>query len=300
MDARTSLAARVLRTFGVAVVATIALAGTSSATRQSPAPALTGALTFYAPFDGTLDASVARGDRRLYSAASRKEAARASVGAPAEAVQLARGEGRYGDALRVNLKSTPFVFFKGDGNIAYRPRDWSGTVSIWMRLDPDRDLLPGYSDPLIITPRGWNDAAMFVDFTRDDVPRRFRFAAFADRGVWDPGKREWEVVPVAERPMVEITGPRFASDRWTHVAWTWSHFNTGRADETLVCYLDGAPVGSLTGRTQTFTWEPREVAIALGVEFRGLMDELAIFNRALSAEEVRSLQHARLTPGSPR
>ena len=157
------------------------------------------------------------------------------------------GEGRYGDALRVNLKSSPFVFFKGDGNIAYRPRDWSGTVSIWMRLDPDRDLLPGYSDPLIITPRAWNDAALFVDFTRDDVPRRFRFAAFADRGVWDPGKREWEAVPVAERPMVEITGPRFASDRWTHVAWTWSHFNTGRADGTLACYLDGPPVGRSPG-----------------------------------------------------
>ncbi len=55
-------------------------------------------------------------------------------------------------------------------------------------------------------------------------------------------------------------------------------------------------MGTLAGRTQTFTWEPGEVAIALGVEFRGLMDELAIFNRALSADEVRLLHRLRLTP----
>jgi hypothetical protein len=281
---------------GVALVATSGLAALTGATRQSAVSPLTDALTFHAPFDGTLDASVARGDPRLYSAPSRKEATGAIAGAPAEAIQLAHGEGRYGDALRVRLKSSPFVFFKGERNIEYRQADWSGTVSVWMRLDPDRDLAPGFSDPLIITPRAWNDAALFIDFTRDDVPRRFRFAAFADRGVWDPGRREWEAVPVAERPMVEITGPRFASGRWTHVAWTWTHFNTGRADGTLVCYLDGQAVGTLAGRTQTLTWVPHEVAIALGVEFRGLMDELAIFNRALSADEVRLLHRLRLTP----
>lgn len=268
----------------------------TGATRQSGVSRLTDALTFHARFDGTLDASFALGDPKLYSAPSRKDADRAVAAVPAEAMQLARGEGRYGDALRITLKSSPFVFFKGEGNIAYRPRDWSGTVSVWMRLDPDRDLAPGFSDPLIITPRAWNDAALFVDFTRDDVPRRFRFAAFADRGVWDPGRREWEAVPVAERPMVELTGPRFAADRWTHVAWTWSRFNTGANDGVLACYIDGEPVGTLAGRTQTYTWDPREVAIALGVEFRGLIDELAMFNRALAPVEVRMLQQFRLKP----
>lgn len=284
---RTAAAALALLT----ALATLGVSATSNTPEQPPA-SLRDALTLHAPFDGTLDATVALGDKRLYAAASRKEAPHAVAGPAADAVQLAPGEGRHGDALRITLKSTPFVFFKGERNIAYRTHDWSGTVSVWMRLDPDRDLAPGYSDPLIITPRAWNDAAMFVDFTRDDVPRRFRFAAFADRTAWDPGRREWEAVPVAERPMVELTGPRFAADRWTHVAWTWSRFNTGGTDGVLACYIDGEPVGTLSGRPQHYTWDPREVTIALGVEFRGLMDELAIFNRALTPGEIRALHQS--------
>jgi hypothetical protein len=248
-------------------------------------------MTFHAGFDGTTDARFALGDRVLYSSASRKEAGAAVAVVPdAAAVQLARGEGRRGDALRLKVGASPFVFYKGERNIAWQPRDWSGTVSLWMQLDPDADLAPGYSDPLIITPRAWNDAALFVDFTRDDVPRRFRFAAFADRKVWDPATREWETVPIAERPMVEMTGRRFARGKWTHVAWTWNRFNTGLADGVLTCYLDGEAVGTLSGRVQTFTWDPKEVSIALAVQYIGLMDELAIFNRALTAAEVRRLR----------
>ena len=226
-----------------AMAAVVMFALTPAAlSRQTPPP--NAALTFYASFDGGTTATYALGDPELYSAPSRQDAGSATQGL-AGGVQIARGEGRHGDALRLRLKSSPFVFFKGAGNVAYSPRNWSGTVSFWMNLDPDADLLPGYSDPLIVTPRAWNDAALFVDFTRDDVPRRFRFAAFADRDVWDPARREWEAVPVAERPMVEIAGKRFARGKWTHVAWTWERFNTGQADGTLTCYLDGLPVGTL-------------------------------------------------------
>lgn len=272
-----------------AVLGSALAVATLAGAPQPPVPSHREALTFHASFDGGLNASFALGDPTLYSAPSRAEASRGTPGAPSDAVQLAKGEGRRGDALRIRVKASPFVFFKGERNIAYQPRNWSGTVSVWLRLDPDRDLAPGYSDPLIITPRAWNDAALFIDFTRDDVPRRFRFAAFADRGVWDPAKREWDAVPVAERPMVEVTGPRFARDRWTHIVWTWTRFNTGAADGAFACYLDGEPAGSLSDRLQTYTWDPREVSIALGVQFIGLMDELTIFNRALTPAEVRSI-----------
>lgn len=299
MDARTFLTRGRATAVALAIVTALGAAtgptASSDAPTQASAP-LRDALTFLAPFDGSLDAAVALGDRKLYVAASRKQASEAVAGSSSDVVRLAPGEGRYGDALRVRLKSSPLVFFRGERNMVYRSRDWSGTVSVWLRLDPDRDLAPGYSDPLIITPRAWNDAAMFVDFTSDDVPRRFRFAAFADRGNWDPARREWEAVPVAERPMVELTGPRFAGTRWTHVAWTWSRFNTGGTDGVLACYLDGKPVGTLTGRPQTYTWDPREVTIALGVEFRGLMDELALFNRALTPLEIQTLHRVRLMP----
>lgn len=250
--------------------------------------ALGDALTFHASFDAGLDADYGRGDQTLYSASSRKAVANATPGAPAEAVARVPG-GRYGDAVRIRLKSSPLVFYRGAGNIAYSPRDWSGTVSVWFSLDPDKELAPGYSDPLIITPRAWDDASLFVDFTRDDVPRRFRFAAFADKGVWNPSGRQWETVPVAERPMIEITGRRFAAGAWTHVAWTWERFNTGRPDGVVRAYLDGVPVGVLAERQQTYTWNPADVLVAFGVEYIGLMDELAIFDGALTADQIRAL-----------
>jgi hypothetical protein len=276
-----------LRVASFLVLAATALA--APAQPRSPGGTLGGALTFHAPFDGTLDATFAAGDPRLYSAKDRRSAAAATPGVNPEQVKLVRGAGRHGDAVRMTLKASPLVFYRGERNIQYAPRDWSGTVSVWLSLDPDKELAPGYSDPLIITPRSWDDASLFVDFTRDDVPRRFRFAAFADKTVWNPGGRGWDDVPVAERPMIEVAKPPFASGKWTHVAWTWSGFNAEGTGGVLRGYLDGTLAGTLTGRRQMYTWNPAEVLIALGVEYNGLVDELAIFNRALSDEEIRTL-----------
>jgi hypothetical protein len=256
---------------------------------RSSGAALGAALTFHAPFDGTLDAAYAAGDPRLYSAKDRRSAPAATPGVNPELVTMVRGAGRHGDAVRMTLRASPLVFYRGQRNIQYAERDWSGTVSVWLSLDPDKELAPGYSDPLIITPRSWDDASLFVDFTRDDVPRRFRFAAFADKAVWNPAGRGWDDVPVAERPMIEVAKPPFASGTWTHVAWTWSGFNAEGTGGVLRGYLDGRPAGTLTGRRQMYTWNPAEVLIALGVEYNGLVDELAIFNRALSDEEIRTL-----------
>ena len=275
-------------------LAVIFLAVVSIASPLQPAGrggtvALAKALSFHAPFDATLDAAYARGDARLYSARDRKAAGTPAPGADASVISIGPREGRYGGAARISLRSSPLIFYKGEKNVRYAARDWSGTISVWLSLDPDRELLPGYSDPLIVTPRAWDDASLFVDFTRDDVPRRFRFAAFADKGVWNPAGLRWEDVPVAERPMIEVSRPPFASGKWTHVAWTWEGFNTDGPNGLVRAYLDGKPAGTLAGRRQVYTWNPAEVLIAFGVEYRGLMDELAIFDRALGADEVNAL-----------
>ena len=53
---------------------------------------------------------------------------------------------------------------------AAREENWDGTISFWLRLEPNRDLRPGYSDPLLVTPRAWNDASFFTDFTKMKRP----------------------------------------------------------------------------------------------------------------------------------
>jgi hypothetical protein len=271
-------------------VPALAVAAAGPVHGQQHDEALRASLAFHASFDHGVDADFARGDPLLYHAPSREQAAERRAGVPAGgAVERVRGAGRHGDALRISLRSRPLLFFRGGDNVPFAREGWSGTLSFWLRLDPDHDLRPGYSDPVFITDRNWDDRSLFVDFTADDTPRRFRFAAFADRAVWNPQGREWDDVPVAERPMVEVAEPPFRSTRWTHVVLAWEDFNTGRADGAMHAYLDGAHVGSLTGRTQTLSWNPEEVLLILGLEFNGMIDELAVFDRVLTPAEVLHL-----------
>jgi hypothetical protein len=256
----------------------------------SKTAALRDALTFHAPFDGGVDARFAKGDAKLYNAKSMSHPRVGTPGLPANGpVTIAQGEGRFGDALRFHRKVPDMVFFKTKDNLPYAQGEWHGTVSHWLRVDTETGLAPGFADPVQITSRDWNDASFFVDFSKDDQPRHFRLGAFADRSVWDPKKRNWDDVPPAERPMVTVTKPPFRADRWTHVVFTFDHFNTGRKDGVAKLYLDGQLQGSLTGPEATFTWKIEDSLIMLGLSYVGLLDELAIFNRALSDAEVGQL-----------
>lgn len=276
-------------------VALIALALVACETPQSDATSegngLREALTFAATFDEGADAAFAAGSPAVYHAPSWGRRTETAPGLlPDSLTRLAPGEGVHGGALEFAKASPAIVLYQAADNVAYEQTDWSGTLSFWLSLDPDEDLEPGYVDPIQISPSGWNDAALFVDFTRDDDPRHFRFAAFADREVWDPEERSWEEVPYEERPMVEVADPLpFSRGEWTHVVMAFENFNTGEANGTVSTYLNGELQGTLDNRTQTFTWNPEESVIALGLDYVGLIDEIALFDRALTDDEVQSL-----------
>jgi hypothetical protein len=270
------------------ILAALLLIGCGSS--DDPYPELRNSLTFYASFDGSHEADVAAGDPGFYMAPSWSQRMEYELFTEAgeEFFRIHEGEGKYGDALWIDSRYEPVFFYKGEDNMPYETRHWSGTVSFWLRLDPAEDLHPGYSDPIQITASAWNDGALFVDFT-DEEPRIFRFAIFADREVWDPDEREWDEVPVDERPMVDINDPPFSRNDWTHVAFAFSNFNTGDNDGTVYVYLNGEKAGELTGREQTLTWNPSEVFIWPGYNYRGYFDELSIFDRSLSGDEIRQI-----------
>lgn len=262
---------------------TLALLASCNSDRGSE---LANHLTFYASFDDGFEADIALGDPTLYIAPSLSRAAEElePYDGQNDLGRIVEDEGRYGNALYLDLPYDPILFYRGDNNMPYLEQNWSGSVSFWMKLDP-ADLAPGYSDPIQITSRGWNDGALFVDFTDED-PRIFRFAIFPDREVWDPEKRDWNDVPIEERPMVDVPEPPFSNDRWTHVAFTFNNFNTGNSDGVVNCYLDGQLFDTLSGREKTITWTPGRVAIWLGYNFRGYLDELSIFDRSLTDDEI--------------
>lgn len=247
-------------------------------------------LTFHASFDGRTDAVHAAGDPRLYWTPTLKQRQEAKPGLPdAGPIQLAQGAGRFGDALRFTAKKSPVVFFKGDRNMPYAGADWNGTVSFWLSADPAGELEPGFCDPVQITPRAWNDAAFFVEFEKRPESIPFRLGVYADLHVWNPTKRPFAEIPSHERPLVTVDQPPFGRGKWTHVAFAFERFNTGRNDGIARLYLDGAPRGTLSPRQQTFTWDPQATVIALGLSYIGLLDELAIFNRALTDDEIRTV-----------
>lgn len=251
--------------------------------------ALRDGLTFYASFDHGPDADFAKGDPKFYTAPAIKFPPLATAGLPANGyASLAKGEGKFGDALRFNKKAPDMVFYYAKGNVVFDRADWDGTVSFWVKLSPDEDLEPGYVDPIQITSKGWDHAAFWIDFTQEK-PRAVRLGVLADFDVWNPQKREWDSIPMKERPLVTVAKPPFRRDRWSHVAFTFAKFNTGKADGTARFFLDGEPQGEIGARTQTFTWELDKALIMLGLSYTGLIDELAVFDRALSAPEVKEL-----------
>ena len=248
------------------------------------------ALTFHASFDRGLDADFASGDPLFRHAPSMSKQADARPGLPSSGeVQLARDAGRFGHALRFTKKKSPMPFFRAAKNVSYQTNNWSGTVSFWLSVDPVGELEPGFCDPIQVTPRAWNDACFFVEFEKrtNDIP--FRLGVYPDFKVWNPNNKKWADVTAAEKPLVTAPNLPFTRGKWTHVTFTFENFNTGRDDGIAQLYLDGAPAATVGPRRQTFTWDEEKSLVMLGLSYIGLWDELAIFNRALTAEEIKQM-----------
>jgi hypothetical protein len=244
------------------------------------------ALLFHASFDGEVEADFAVGDASLYTAISEDEV---RAGLQREDVTIAKGEGRHGDALRFAKKRGPVIFYQADRNMGFTDRNWNGTVSLWLSLDPDKELEPGYCDPIQITDKSALDASIFVEFSKDHMPRRFRLAVCPQYKEWNPTDREWESIPVDQRPLVEVQNPPFAHGKWTHVAITFENFNSGKANAVARLYLDGKLQGTVENRNQHYVWDTAKARIMLGLAYIGLYDDLSVFNRALTADEIQTL-----------
>ncbi len=263
-------------------------AQTVSADRQ----AMMAALHFHAPFDGDANASVFATNGAIMTADS-LERKTLVPGIQRRDVSVARGEGKYQDCLRFTGKAREVICFAGT-EIHYAEEDWSGSVSMWMRLDPDKDLLPGYCDPLQITQHAWNNGAFFVDFDKD-LPRDFRLGVFSDLTHWNPKDIPWEQWPVEKRPMVTVKNPPFSRSEWTHVVFTFDSINaSGGSPSTASLYINSKLQGTIQ-QPLVYKWDLSKVSIMLGIEYIGDLDDLMIFRRALTPQEVAWLYRSTAT-----
>ncbi|MFN0170186.1 MAG: LamG-like jellyroll fold domain-containing protein [Bryobacteraceae bacterium] len=265
----------------------ISLMTTAASAEDKPRKALESALTFHAAFDGGTDAAFALGDKRLYTADDYKVQDQATPGLGNPDVEIARGQGRFGDALHFRKKNSKAIFYHATSNVAFDPKNWNGAVSFWLKLDPDQDLEPGYCDPIQVTDKAYNDSAIWVDFTKDDKPRHFRLGVFGDLKTWNPQDVPPDKNPDFVKRLVIVKKTPFSREKWTHVAVTHSGLGSGNGSARL--YLNGQLQGSAQGIKEPFTWDMKKGAIRLGLSYVGRFDDLALFNRELTEAEVKAL-----------
>lgn len=270
------------------------LASSSAHAADTKSASLKSALLLHASFDRGLDADFAKGDAKLYFTSTGNREKDVQPGLPPDGqVVLTKGDGKFGDALHFTKKAKPVLFYRGPQNLGFRTNDWTGACSVWLRLNPDKDLEPGYCDPLQFVGQAWNRGAAFIEFSKDHTPREFRLGMMPITTLWNPHNRKYEEMPNAERPVVQVLKPPFSREQWTHIVFTFGNANTGKKDGWGKLWLNGQYQGELKGWELTFGWEPDKTALTLGLNYVGWLDDLAVFNRPLTEVEIKSIHTAK-------
>ncbi len=253
-------------------------------------PEISDALTFHVSFDEGTTADFALGDPKMYTAKasyvnSKRKLDGLQQGMNDPNHRITAGKGRFGNAFEFGKKSNTVIFFKSKDNIAYNPQHWSGSISFWLSVDPSKDL-DGYTDPIQITDASFNDASIWVDFTDDDPPG-FRLGVIGDKSAWTLDTLNSSFLEEFEKRLVSIKEPQFSRSTWTHIVI--AHEGLGTVNSWASLYLNGQKIGTIRGIDDPFTWDLEQSNIFLGLGFTGLMDELSIFNKPLTEEQVLEL-----------
>ncbi len=229
----------------------------------------------YASFDQTVDADVCRGGR--------------SAAINGDVVRHDREAGRFGGGLVFSAHDHGWAedefTFPARGNFPYRETSFDGTIAFWLKGDPDADLHPDFPvDPFHIS-RHAADASFYLDLTKPNdwrygSPRKLRFGFYND-------SPEQNMFVGGQLIVVGELG--FHDGEWHHLAATFRHANSGRANGSAAVYIDGVCRGTMAGYEHRFRWQTEEMRIGLGQRYVGAIDELLILETALTTDEVREL-----------
>jgi len=247
-------------------------------------------LVFYASFDEAVRADVGGGRKTLDTRFNHPIEQGKFVfekGFDEKVFRIAKGRGlRGGGALEAVdvLPRNGRVFFPAKGNLPFDPKGWSGALSVWCKTDPNKLLKTTFCDPIQITQKGANNGGLWFDFN-NAKPRDMRHGAF-------PAVAEGQK-PIAEEdpaaPLVRVPKIDWQESDWHHVVLSWSNFDTGKPDARSELYIDGKRIGAVEGRALAMQWDLDKTGIYVAVNYIGLLDDLALFRRPLTAQEVQRL-----------
>lgn len=259
---------------------------------QVDASAIRKSATFYASFDEEVRADRGSGDLTLSTRFNHETDKGKFVfhkSFDPKVFRIAKGKGIYGGALECTdvLPHNGRVFFPARGNLAYKKTGWNGSASVWINTDPNTLFKTKFCDPIQITQKGANNGGIWFDFN-DARPRDLRHGIFAAIPPGGKGISEDD----ADAPMVRVPKVPFKAGQWHHLVLAWQNLDTGKKDAESILYIDGKRIGAIGPRELSMDWDLDKTGIYVAVNFIGLLDELALFDRALTAEEA-ALLHAR-------
>jgi Concanavalin A-like lectin/glucanases superfamily len=273
--------------FGLLLLACVTLASSTAA--ADPDEALHKAVTLYASFDEAVKADVGGGDLSLWTrVADEKEKGKFTYekGFDAKVLQIARDKGVAGgclEAIEVQPKNGR-LYFPAKGNIAFKKGGWGAALSVWINTDPNKLIKSKFCDPIQITQKGANNGGIWFDFN-DAKPRDMRMGTFPAVPEGKTAIKEED--PAA--PMVRVKDVGFKADDWHHIVLSWQNFDTGKKDALATLYVDGKKIGDVKDYEIAMDWDIDRAGIYIALGYVGLMDELALFNRSLTADEVALL-----------
>jgi hypothetical protein len=246
------------------------------------------AVILYASFDEAAKADIAGGQTTLdtrFGPPGEFEKYVFEKGFNEKVFRIAKDGGISGGALEVVdvLPNNGRVFFPAKGNLPFDPKGWEGSLSVWCKTDPNKLLKTTFCDPIQITEKGANNGGLWIDFN-NAKPRDMRHGAF-------PAVAAGEK-PIAEddpkAPLVQVGKVDWQADAWHHVVLAWSGLDTGKNAVSKI-FIDGKLIGEIRDRPLAMQWDLDKTGIYVGVNYIGLLDELTIFRRSLTAEEIVQL-----------
>lgn len=263
--------------------------GVVTATARADEATVRKAVTFYASFDEAVKGDFGGGDLAAgtrYPHPTAKGQFVFEKGFDATVLKVAKGKGVAGGAFEATatVPKNGWLYFPVKGNLAFKPDGWSGSVSVWCNTDPHQLIQAKFCDPVQITQKGYDNGALWFDFN-DKKPRDLRFGAFTARP--DAQKAVPESDPKA--PLVWAKGNTWKAGEWHHVALTFQNLDTGKADAVTTLYLDGKRVGEVKDQAIAMGWDVEKARVYLSLGYVGLLDEFALFDRALTAADVELL-----------
>src|SRR5215468_2785674 len=113
------------------------------------------------------------------------------------------------------------------------------------------------------------------------------WGVFGALKAWNPANAPSDKNPDFNNRLVVVERTPFAHGRWTHIAIAYSGLGGGSGEARL--YLNGKLQGTTPKIPEAFDWDIDRGAIRLGVNYVGLMDDVAIFRRPLNAQEIAAL-----------